>query len=131
RRLGARYRAVPVAVRLDDGAQLGTPAQLREQARAVALDRRYVHARERAPAAHARAPCARAAGSAAITSVAMTPSTAPTRRAASRPACACSHTPAAAAVNGSSPCARIAATIPVSTSPVPAVASAGLPPGLT
>ena len=48
-----------------------------------------------------------------------------------RPASRCRRTPAHAAVNGSSPLASIAAITPDSTSPVPAVASAGAPPGLT
>ena len=69
-------------------------AQLGAQARAVALDRRQVHARLRALGRSAARlivwpPCPaapRRAGSAAITSDAITPSGAPRARAASRPA---------------------------------------------
>ena len=86
----AGRRAVAVAVGLDDRAQLGARAQLRAQPRAVALDRREVHARLRARRVHGPS-SSRAAGSASITSVAITPSTAPWRRAASRPADACSQ----------------------------------------
>ena len=55
----------------------------------------------------------------------MSPATSPgPTRSAARP---CTHAAAAAASNADTPRARNAATIPVSTSPVPAVASAGLP----
>ncbi len=71
-----------------------------------------------------------AAGSAAITSVAITDSAAPSRSAAIRPARWCAWTPAHAAANGSIPRASSAPIVPDSTSPVPAVASPGLPPAL-
>src|SRR5262245_58535183 len=48
-------------------------------------------------------------------------------RAARSPASACSSTPAAAASGGGTPPASSAATMPVSTSPLPAVAMPGLP----
>ena len=47
---------------------------------------------------------------------------------ASSPARACSHTPSSAALAASRPCASSAPTMPVSTSPLPAVAMPGLPP---
>ncbi len=121
-----------VAVGLDDGAQLDALAQLRAQPLAVARDRVEVDASDRAIDAHAtsvRVPLRqarrigtprRADGSAAITSEAITLSALPTVRAATRPAAACSWTPAAAAANAGRPWARSAAITPVSTSPVPA-----------
>ena len=48
-----------------------------------------------------------------------------------RPAKPCQYAPARAASTGESPCASSVAMIPVSTSPVPAVASAFVPVGLT
>ncbi len=65
-----------------------------------------------------------------MTSEAITPS-APRRSAARRPASACRRTAAQAAVNGSIALASSAPTMPLRTSPVPAVASAGVAPGLT
>ena len=66
-----------------------------------------------------------------ITSPAITDSAAPTRSAASRPARAWARTAAQAASKGSRPRASSAATMPESTSPVPAVASAGAESTLT
>src|SRR5215207_3651405 len=63
----------------------------------------------------------RAAGRASTTSEATRPAGLPAARAARR----CATAPVAAAVRASRPFARKAATTPVSTSPVPAVASAG------
>src|SRR5690349_4206110 len=129
-----------VAVGLDDRAQLAIAHQLGAQACAVALDRRHVHPSDDSPAAHATpspsAPAAdllgvgrlevwsatgdrRTEGSAAITSEAIAPSAPPSRRAASRPACTCRNTPAAAAANGSTRWASNAAITPLSTSPLP------------
>src|ERR1700728_3567221 len=126
RRTGARGGTVAVAVGLDHHAQLTLLRQLSAQARAIALDCRQIHTRERATSAPARL----AAGSAAIPSPAITPSAAPSRSAASRPARTCKYTPAAAASKASRFCDSSAAIVPLNTSPVPAVASAGLSPGL-
>src|SRR5581483_5700089 len=71
-----------------------------------------------------------ALGRSSITSRAITPS-GPISCAASRPATACTKTPAQAAVNGSRRLARSAPITPERTSPVPAVASADAPPRLT
>ena len=65
-----------------------------------------------------------------MTSRAMTPST-PFSWAAWMPARACRRTPAHAAVKGSTPRESTAARTPLRTSPVPAVASAPVAPGLT
>ena len=67
-------------------------------------------------------------GSAAITSEAITPS-GPCGAARDCPARRCAKTAAQAAWAGDMPLASIAPVTPESTSPVPAVASAGAPPG--
>ena len=124
------HRAVAVAVSLDDRAQLQRPPQLGAQARAVARDRiRIDVGAVRAPCAHADAPRSHAAQPrqrAPITSVAITPSGAPSfaRRDRGRPAHAAAH-PRRPPSNGDRPWASSAAITPQSTSPVPAVASAG------
>ena len=100
-----------------------TPASLRPAWRVSHVTHRRRHSARRGPADRA--------GSASITSPATTPSAAPTRRAARRPACRCRSTAPAAAVKASRPPASSAATTPVRTSPVPAVASPGARPGLT
>ena len=117
RRPGDVRRAVPVAVRLHDGPQLGSVERAEQGAR-VAPHRAEVerHLRERA-ISRARPGSRRRCR----------PRSSPTWRPKLRAARPCTVAAAAAASWGSSPLARNAAMIPVSTSPVPAVASAGAP----
>ena len=130
RRARAFDRAVPIAVRLDDRTQRRALRETRArgvvQLRSTAPALITALARETPAASLTRAPPA----SAATTSVAITESAEPSRRAAMRPAAPCARTPAQAAANGSIPRASSAPMVPESTSPVPAVASIGLPPGL-
>ena len=126
RRRGACDGAVAVAVGLDDGAELGTRrrARAREPARSCARPRRGRRARRRPPPARAltsSAPRAapRSRRSRSPTRRADALGGEPARRARAR------ATPAQAASKGSIPRASSAAIVPDSTSPVPAVASAG------
>src|SRR6185503_14721236 len=125
---GTRAPDVPVAVgvRLDDSAQPRAVREQRLQVRAVALHGSEVDAGHRP----LRLAHGIASGIASITSPAIT-WFAPSRRAATLPARACASTPAAAASSGCMPLASRAPVSPDRTSPVPAVASAGVAPGLT
>src|SRR6185437_3106396 len=131
----AGSRSVPITIGLHHGAQLAAGLQLGKHARTVASYRRKIHARECPTRAHAGLQVLRDGGrfhacpahDGARTGVC---DGEPCRRAASRPASVCTYTPQAAASNASRPCASSAAIVPVSTSPVPAVARAGLPPVL-
>ena len=122
-RRGRSLGAVAVAVGLDDRAELG-PAELPASARSCARSRRCrcaARARFVGGAVTGWIP----AGIESITSPAITDS-GPSRAAASSPAREWPTTAAQAASNGSMPRAISAPIIPESTSPVPAVASAGL-----
>src|SRR5215208_3984009 len=109
-------RSVAVTVGLDDGPQ-GRALDDAPQPPDVSSQRAEIDRELRARVDHDP----RAAGRASITSEATRPAGLPAARAARR----CATAPAAAAVRASRPLARNAATTPVSTSPVPALASAG------
>ena len=124
RGLAPTTRAVAVAVRLHDRAQLGAGAQ---QRRAGARSCARPRPGRRARAARSGAlTSARQARRERVDHVArdhvVGAAPAPPRR---WPARACASTPSAAASNGPSPFASSAPIRPESTSPVPAVASAG------
>ena len=141
---GARAldRAVAVAVGLDDRAQLRPSPSSAARRGAVALDRADVDAGERPldgsgamlsmmaarAVAGATAPARRAAPRS--TSVAITDSRRRRASAASTPGARVGEDAAHAAANGSMPRASSAPIVPESTSPVPAVASAGAATGL-
>src|SRR5215211_6975877 len=108
--------SMAVTVGLDDGPQ-GRAVDDAPQPPDVSSQRAEIDRELRARDDHDP----RAAGRASITSEATRPAGLPAARAARR----CATAPAAAAVRASRPLARNAATTPVSTSPVPALASAG------
>ncbi len=133
RRTCRRDGAVAVAVALDDGAELGCPRPSERprarQLRSIAPRSTRATARS-GPSAGTPTRPRRSPGRARRAAPRSRRSRSPTpRRAGARPRCparpwAC--TAAQVAANGSIPRASRAATVPVRTSPVPAVASAGL-----
>ena len=118
RRAGDVGRAVPVRVRLDDRPQLRAV-----RGRRAACARCGARRRGRSSARCGARFYASTRGSASMRS----PATRPARCGASTDASCCAAAPAAAATCASIPLARKAPTMPVRTSPVPAVASEGSP----